>query len=44
MDKNKKNNNSKIIFGIILLILIVLCAGFIKRPHDSTYKRKRFIF
>ena len=41
MDKNKKSNNSKIIFGIVLLVLIVLlCAGFIKRPHDSTIKEK----
>ena len=40
MGKNKKSNNSKIIFGIVLLVLIVLCAGFIKRPHDSTIKEK----
>lgn len=40
MDKNKKSNNSKIIFGIVLLVLIVLCAGFIKSPHDSTIKEK----
>ena len=40
MDKNKKSNNSKIIFGIVLLILIVLCAGFIKRPHDDAIKEK----
>ena len=40
MDKNKKSNNSKIIFGIILLILIVLCVGFIKRLYDDAIKEK----